>query len=84
MDIAYTYHLCLLFNVFLKAINSDGKLVFAMDALFGLTRKKAAGASHRDPLHDRLFFCDQSAVDQFLADSTQQKASNVCIYQLQK
>ena len=47
-----------------------------MDALFGLPRKKAAGISHRDPLHQDLFFCQQSDVDVFLAESAQQKASS--------
>lgn len=35
-----------------------GKLVYAVDALFGLPRKKAAGVSHREPLHGHLFFLD--------------------------
>lgn len=50
-----------------------------MDALFGLPRKKAAGVSHRDPLHGEIFFCEQSLVDQFVEDSSRTKgaASNV-------
>lgn len=40
----------------------------AIDALFGLPRKKSAGVSYRDPLHGELFFCLQSEVDQFVAD----------------
>lgn len=38
-----------------------------MDALFGLPRKKAAGKSHRNPLHGSIFFGDQSSVDEFVA-----------------
>ena len=51
-----------------------------MDALFGLPCKKAAGVSHRDPLHEDLFFCQQSDVDQFLAESAKQKASSNVSY----
>ena len=52
--------------------------MFAMDALFGLPRKKLAGISYQDPLHGDLFFCDQLAVDQFVAESKQLKpTSNV-------
>ena len=29
----------------------SGKVVYALDALFGLPRKKFAGISHREPLH---------------------------------
>ena len=43
--------------------------MFAMDALFGLPRKRSAGLSHRDPLHGELFFYEQSSVDQFVAES---------------
>lgn len=40
-----------------------------MDALFGLPRKKAAGNSLRDSLHGDIFFGNQTAVDEFVADS---------------
>ena len=46
---------------------------YAMDALFGLPRKKMAGVSHRQPLHGSLLFCEQSLVDQFVADSEPSK-----------
>lgn len=46
-----------------------------MDALFGLPRKKMAGVSYREPLHGDLLFCDQSQVDQFVADSETSKRS---------
>ena len=46
-----------------------GKLVYAVDALSGLPRKKAAGVSHREPLHGHLFFLDQSAIDEYVAAS---------------
>lgn len=55
-------------------------MVYAMDALFGLPRKKSAGTSYQDPLHGNLFFCNQSAVDQFVTDIQQPKpTSNVSI-----
>ena len=44
-------------------------MVYAIDALFGLPRKKAAGVSHREPLHGHLFFLDQSAIDEYVATS---------------
>lgn len=58
-----------------------GKNILAMDALFGLPRKKSAGISYRDPLHGELFFCSQPEVDQFVADSGKTKSkyhSKVC------
>ena len=54
---------------------SGGIAVFAMDALFGLPRKKSAGVSYRDPLYKDLLFCDQSEVDQFVAESEQSKST---------
>ena len=50
-----------------------------MDALFGLPRKKSAGVSYRDPLHGCLFFHNQSAVDEFVAESKQLKSTHVRI-----
>ena len=44
-----------------------------MDALFGLPRKRSAGCSFRGALNGELFFCDQSAVDEFVAFSEQTK-----------
>ena len=46
-----------------------------MDALFGLPRKKAAGVSYREPLHGDLFFNNQSAVDQFVVENSEQSTS---------
>ena len=54
---------------------SAGKLVLAMDAFFGLPRKKSAGTSYRDPLHGELFFCRQSPVDLFVEESAMSKKS---------
>ena len=54
---------------------ADGKVAYAMDALFGLPRKKSAGVSYQDPLHVDLFFCDQSSVDQFVAESKSTKTT---------
>ena len=50
-------------------IQGKGKKILAMDALFGLPRKKSAGVSYRGPLHGELFFSPQSEVDEFVADS---------------
>ena len=54
----------------------------SVDALFGLPRKKAAGSSHRDPLHGDLFFGDQSTVDEYVASykMTGQNMPNVSLY----
>ena len=52
---------------------NEGSFICSMDALFGLPRKKAAGCSHRDALHKDLFFCEQSAVDEYVASSKQVK-----------
>lgn len=51
-----------------------------MDALFGLPRKKAAGKSHREPIHGHLFFGDQVSLDEFVVTSAPMKISKVCIY----
>ena len=55
-------------------MNDEKPVVLAMDALFGLPRKKSAGISYRDPLHNELFFCKQSSVDQFVEESSSNKA----------
>lgn len=55
--------------------------IYAMDALFGLPRKKSAGTSYQEPLLGSLFFGDQSAVDQFVAESSKIKSdSSVSIW----
>ena len=43
----------------------SGTVVYAMDALFGLPRKKAAGTSCREALHGQQFFENQEAVDEY-------------------
>lgn len=41
--------------------------MFAIDALFGLPRKKSAGMSYQDPpLFGSLYFSEQSSVDEFV------------------
>ena len=45
--------------------------MFAMDALFGLPRKKSAGISHRDPLFGDLIFREQASVDEFVNASNE-------------
>jgi hypothetical protein len=42
-------------------------VVYALDALFGLPRKKAAGCSYRPAILGKLFFCDQVSVDEFVS-----------------
>lgn len=50
-------------------------MVYAIDALFGLPRKKAAGTSYCEPLHGDLLFCDQSLVDEFVANSKSSRSA---------
>lgn len=45
-------------------------MVYSLDALFGLPRKKSAGESFRSPLHGDLFFCDQTEVDEFVINAS--------------
>ena len=42
-------------------------MVYALDALFGLPRKKAAGSSFRPAILGKLFFCNQESVDEFVS-----------------
>lgn len=49
------------------------KSVFAMDAIFGLPRKKSAGISCRSPLHGALFFGDQATLDEFVVGNAEKK-----------
>ena len=51
-----------------------GSTVYAIDGLFGLPRKKAAGVSHRGALQGHLFFCNQEDVDKFVGKSTNSKS----------
>ena len=53
------------------------KSVFAIDAIFGLPRKKSAGVSFRPPLHQGLFFHDQDEVDQFVMERGMKKSGVV-------
>ena len=39
-----------------------------MDSVFGLCRKKSAGVSVQPPLFSGVFFEEQQAVDEFVAD----------------
>ena len=56
---------------------SNDKVVYAMDAVFGLPRKKSAGVSFRPPLHKDLFFLDQGEVDEFVIDYGTRKSGVV-------
>ena len=48
-----------------------------MDALFGLPRKKSSGTSYRDAIHGHYFFCDQSAVDEFVFTAPSRKKNDL-------
>ena len=39
-------------------------MVYSMDALFGLPRKKISGISYREALHRNIFFANQTSVDE--------------------
>lgn len=59
-------------------------VIYSMDGLFGLPRKKSAGRSHRPALHSHLFFEDQEGVDQFVSEAQRRLSKNdanvgVCI-----
>ena len=61
-------------------MQTDGKIIYAMDALFGLPRKKAAGVSYRPAVQGHLFFVEQSCVDEHVAGAKAQKMmANVCL-----
>ena len=47
--------------------------MYALDGLFRLPRKKSAGVSHRPAVHGSLFFCNQAAVDEFVAEAAPSK-----------
>ena len=62
-------------------MQTDGKIIYAMDALFGLPRKKAAGVSYRPAVQGHLFFVEQSCVDEHVAGAKAQKMmANVCLF----
>ena len=49
-------------------VQSNGTQIISMDGVFGLCRKKSAGVSVRPPLFSGVFFEEQQAVDEFVAD----------------
>ena len=60
-------------------MQTEGKIIYAMDALFGLPRKKAAGVSYRPAVQGHLFFVEQSCVDEHVTGAkTQKLMANVC------
>lgn len=71
-----SYYYCTLFCSVIENQES-GTVVLAMDALFGLPRKKSAGSSHRDALHGDLFFGNQAAVDEHVASYKTKKIDSV-------
>jgi len=54
-------------------LQDGGKVVFALDGLFGLPRKKSAGVSYMPALHGSLFFLDQEPVDEYVAKRSRSK-----------
>ena len=50
----------------INLVQNDGTITIAIDALFGLCRKKAAGASVRNPLSNSRMFESQSEVNAFV------------------
>ena len=58
-------------------IGECNKAVFAMDALFGLPRKKSAGCSFRPPLFEDLFFYNQQLLDQFVEETGNKKCGRM-------
>lgn len=61
-------------KLYCNFFQNKGKIVLAMDALFGLPRKKSAGLSYRHPLYRDLHFLDQEVVDQYVSDYPKSKA----------
>lgn len=55
-------------------------MIYAIDALFGLPRKKSAGTSYREPLLGNLYFGNQSSVDQFVNESVKAKSQSEVSY----
>ena len=47
-----------------------GTIVYILDGLFALLCKKSAGVSHRSAVHGSLFFCNQEAIDEFVAEAS--------------
>ena len=68
-----------IYHIRVQHLQCDGKVVLAMDGLFGLPRKKSAGVSHRDAVHGNLFFYDQALVDDCVnnAGNTNSKSNNI-------
>lgn len=56
-------------------MQGKGKVIYSMDALFGLPRKKSAGQSYRDPVNGHLLFYNQATVDEYV--STYQTSKQV-------
>jgi hypothetical protein len=54
-------------------IQQQETVVYSMDGLFGLPRKKSAGTSYRKSLHGHLYFKDQGDVDQFVREAQRGK-----------
>ena len=50
-------------------MQTAGKVIISMDAIFGLPRRKKAGQKFRDSLHGHLWFTDQYDVDKYVSSS---------------
>lgn len=61
-----------------------GKIIYSMDALFGLPRKKSTGLSYRDPVNGRPLFYNQVTIDEYVStyrttkQSSQQDVKVIC------
>lgn len=60
--------------IIILVLKDGGKVVYAIDGLFGLPRKKSAGVSHRTAVQGNFFFCDQDHVDQCVNESLEFKS----------
>ena len=60
-------------SVWTMNMQTEGKIVYAIDAFFGLPRKEAAGVSYRPAVQGHLFFVEQSCVDEHVVGAKMQK-----------
>ena len=58
-------------------LQESGTVVFSMDALFGLPRKKSAGKSFREAIHGHYFFKQQHEVDEYVSTAPTKKRKDL-------
>ena len=69
-------------KVMIIILQGRGKVIYAMDAVFGLPRKRSAGLSYRDPVNGHLLFYDQAILDEYVStyQTTKQNSKlEVCL-----